>query len=839
MNASAFPLTGAQAVGAMARGRDKAGARLIFQRCDGKSAGETVILSRARRRLSAIVKQHADRSRPHIVCVYRKGEPWAPTDFSVRARKRWRHTRIGPNDTVAIIYAPRGGGGSGSRGGKAAGIGLLVATIALAAQGDPKRQRDHRVNFGVVTTTPRRMRAEGVSDAAHAIHIATWAASTAYRRRERRTVRMEWAGKLIKPNDKCLIDAWYFDGAETVGVFSRTDNNLNLDQPITLQPGSFGMLRGRDGREFGPIGLTQVDDDTIAMNAVDLAAAQAQTGLTIDQVLSTATQAPTSLVIGDLTTVSDSWLVRSIRFNGENEVEIEAVYDAPGVWNDLGEAIIGPPPPPSSGLVNQAAIDIAYLSASAAQSGTQMYMNWSAGRPRAPVNYVIRISYDDWETYEDAYHGPQSSGTYPVRDTLDPIKVRAFAYAADGQRSAVRETQFSAPSAVVSGKTSIMRVDYDELVAGIRYRSQQLPTIDPLFSTVLEGMVDGYNANRLAETGLRRTEEVRTELTQALVATSYEIRSEFQQGFATVYEQTAALAAADQTFAGQLSQFNARLGDNEAALDTEIFVRTNQASALSQQITSLTATFTGHAAATNLSLQALATADQAIAQQVSQVSARLGNLMAEGLVQFAAVAKPAGVFARFAVLLRAEAGGAAYETGLYLELIQQGSTFYSQLFVDTNRFIIGNPLTRTIPFSVVDGVTYIDEVVIRSGTISRHASTDSGTRSAVISLPVRVGSRVNIIGVYQGGHSGVNGAPSNMHIQRNGGTIKSVPVSFVTYIVNNGASLAYYNCTIAMASYDVGYNGTDTIHVYTDQAFVLDGVLDLNGVSVQAVCFNK
>ena len=95
-----------------------------------------MILSRARRRLSAIVKQHADRSRPHIVCVYRKGDPWAPTDFSVRMRKAWRDTRIGPNDTVAIIYAPRGGGGAaGSRGGKAAGIGLLVATIALAAIG--------------------------------------------------------------------------------------------------------------------------------------------------------------------------------------------------------------------------------------------------------------------------------------------------------------------------------------------------------------------------------------------------------------------------------------------------------------------------------------------------------------------------------------------------------------------------------------------------------------------------------------------------------------------------------------------------------------------------------
>lgn len=111
---------------------------VIFQRADGKAAGDTIDLPRARRRLSAIVKRHADRTRPHIVCVYRKGETWAPTDFSVRMRKQWSSTRIGPNDTVAIIYAPRGGGGGaagGGRAGKAAGIGLLVATIALAAVG--------------------------------------------------------------------------------------------------------------------------------------------------------------------------------------------------------------------------------------------------------------------------------------------------------------------------------------------------------------------------------------------------------------------------------------------------------------------------------------------------------------------------------------------------------------------------------------------------------------------------------------------------------------------------------------------------------------------------------
>lgn len=1347
MNAAAFPQPRSSGSGAKSRAGDQAGARLIFQRCDGKPAGETVILSRARRRLSAIVKQHADRSRPHIVCVYRKDEPWAPTDFSVRMRKTWRHTRIGPNDTVAIIYAPRGGGGAagGNRGGKMAGIGLLVATIALAAvgqfwaigaingaiglaatsavggtiwaatsaallmgagyllskatqpkankddnnrplygvsgggnlarlgdripviygrcwtspdlsqpdytiyegdnqtlfkrmtvglgkyaiktirvgaavmwtaaggvqapftgaqvdiiapgasstlvpgqvasapsvaglevpratgtpayagpfafpadsppqsriqldwtipqgvfgiptsgkyegkqfptnwgvlfeyapcdedgevtgpwetlytesgntlmakprrvttivdipagagryayraqntapgdlpgvnitnmvawealrshipetiiredvteiaikvssgpglgvtafanvevevqrvlpvwdgsswaeaetrkavwaavdilrnsaygvgmvdgqidlarfrhyattltqydtydgvirgpvsvyeamstvlgvmratplrlgnvwslvrdeqqlvrkhvisrrqilrdstgqqfnldlsdgsanvivewshQGDPKRQRDERINFGAVTNSPRRIRAEGVSSAEHAMHIATWAASTAYRRRERRTVRMEWAGRLIKPNDKCLIEAWYFDGVETVGVFGRSGNNLELDQPIVLEPSSYGVLRARDGREFGPILLTQVDETTVAMDTADLAAAQAQTGLTIAQVMSTATQAGTSLVIGDLTTVSDSWLVRSIRFSGENDVEIEAIYDAPGVWSDLGETIIGPPPPPSSGLVNEAAIDIAFLSARAVQTGTQMYMVWSAGRPRVPVNYVVRVSYDDWETYEEAYHGPQNGGDYPVRDTPEPIKVRAFAYAADGQRSGLRETQFVAPRAVISGQTALVRVDYDDLKQGIRYRTQLLPDIDPIFGSALEGMVDAFEGRRLAETGIRKTEQVKQDLTQQIVSVTTEIRAQldsgfadaFQQigvlqtqttslaqsytglsaqlqsGFASYNQQIAALVTQDQAFAGSLTTFNARLGSAETGLSQEVALRANQYGALSQSITNLTATFNNNAASTSQSLQALASADQAIAQQVNQVNARLGNLLAEGLIQFAAVAAPAGVFARFAVILRAQAGGQPFETGLYLELIQQGSTFYGQFFVDTNRFVVGNPLTRSIPFSVIDGTTYIDNAAIRSGTITRHASASSGGRNVTTTLPVQVGGRVTIIGVYRGGQFAVNGSGSNIRIRRNGSDIEVAPVSYVNYPINAGGSQSSYNNTVVMASYDVGYNGEEAIEVILDQATYVGGPFDLVGVSVSAVCNNK
>lgn len=415
------------------------------------------------------------------------------------------------------------------------------------------------------------------------------------------------------------------------------------------------------------------------------------------------------------------------------------------------------------------------------------------------------------------------------------------------------------------------RVDYDDLKQGIRYRTQLLPDIDPIFGSALEGMVDAFEGRRLAETGIRKTEQVKQDLTQQLVSVTTEIRAQLDSGFADAFQQIgvlqtqttslaasytglsaqlqsgfagynqqiAALVTQDQAFAGSLTQFNARLGSAETGLSQEVALRANQYGALAQSITDLTVSFNNNAASTNQSLQALVSADQAIAQQVNQVNARLGNLLAEGLIQFAAVAAPAGVFARFAVILRAQAGGQPFETGLYLELIQQGSTFYGQFFVDTNRFVVGNPLTRTVPFSVIDGTTYIDNAAIRSGTITRHASASSAGRNVTTTLPVQVGGRVTIIGVYRGGQFAVNGSGSNIRIRRNGSDIEVAPVSYVNYPINAGGSQSSYNNTVVMASYDVGYNGVETIEVILDQATYVGGPFDLVGVSVSAVCNNK
>lgn len=716
--------------------------------------------------------------------------------------------------------------------------GSANVIVEWSASGDPKRQREERVNFGAVTNAPRRMRAEGVTGTEHAIHIATWAASTAYRRRERRTFTMELAGRLILPNDKCSIDAWYFDGKETVGIVARSGLNLTMDQPFTLPNAtSYAVLRARDGREWGPVLLTQIDEVTVALDAADVSLAQSQTGLTLAEVLNTPTQAMTSMVIGGLDVVSDSWLVRSVRFSGESQVEIEAIIDDPGVWTDLGEAIVGPPPPPSSGLVNQVAIDIAYIAATAAQRGTQIYMDWSAGRPRVPVNYVVRISYDDWETYEDAYHGPASSGSYPVQDTNGFIKVRAFAYSGDGQRSAVRETQFSAPQAVVSGQTAKVRISYDELMAGIRYRTSLIPELSDLFDVVTEGKIEAFEGRRLAETGIRRIDQVEVEQTTALAATRTQLSATIDANKADVDMKVLALVDEDEALAARQDAFEVEFGETKASLQQEIITRATEAEAVAQQFATLNASIDGRFSSVSSGMQALANEQGAFAQQVSNLSVSFGNFTAGGRVQFAAVAAPAGVFSRYAVTLTAS-NGYQYEAGLYYELIQSGGGFYSQFFIDASRFYIGNPLTRTVPFAVIDGVTYIDNAVIRSGSLSRHAS-DEGTTSVSVSIPVQPDGKVTISAVYSGGQQLANGGAAYLFLYRNGNLIKQHLINIAQIPVSGGSILSTYGTTVVQFSYDTGYTGTETISALLSQASGSPAALQLSGLSIAVSSYMK
>lgn len=338
--------------------------------------------------------------------------------------------------------------------------GSADVIVEWYAGGDPKRLRSQRITFGAQTNVPRRMQATGATSAEHAIHLATWAAATAYFRRERRSLSLDLAGRLVLPNDLAMIDAWYFDAGPVAGIIdAQTDPEdgpitITLDSEITIEEGSYGLLRARDGREWGPIALTQ-DGATVILDADDVAQAQTQTGLSLDDVLATRTQAMTTIVIGTLSEVQDAWLIRSVQFSGET-ANLEAVFDAPQVWSALAEPIVVPPPPPSSGLENEASVATPWVSAKGVQRNGAMFVDWAVGRARADgVTYVVAISYDNWATSEEIARGPATSGTYPLREVDITIYVRAWTVSANGLRSPFVSTQFSAVPAIIDLGNSV------------------------------------------------------------------------------------------------------------------------------------------------------------------------------------------------------------------------------------------------------------------------------------------------------------------------------------------------------------------------------------------------
>ncbi|PZU87354.1 MAG: hypothetical protein DI527_18945 [Chelatococcus sp.] len=335
------------------------------------------------------------------------------------------------------------------------------------ADGDPRRRREQRVTFGSQTANPRRMAATGARTGEHAVHLATWAAAVAYYRRERRAFSMEYAGRMLLPNDSALIDAWYFDPVEAAGVIDRDDYALTLDTEIELAPDSWAILRGRDGLEWGPIGLTQ-EGGRVLLNPDDCDQAETISGLSLDDVLNTATQEFTTVVIGALTELQSAWLIRSLAFEGETTVNVEAVFDAPQVWSALAEPIYVPPPPPSSGLETEASISIAYVSAQAVQQNGAVFMAWSIGRARQAAEYQILISYDDWTTSEMAYRGPSASGSYPLREFEGTIRVRARGIGASGIVSPWKETAFSvAPAILDLGNAGAGTLPYKAFLQGL------------------------------------------------------------------------------------------------------------------------------------------------------------------------------------------------------------------------------------------------------------------------------------------------------------------------------------------------------------------------------------
>lgn len=324
--------------------------------------------------------------------------------------------------------------------------GAADVIVEYAPDCDPRRKRDVRVTFGTESLTPRRVRVEGVSSYAHAHHIATWMAASAYYRRELRKFSTDRQGRIIGRGDPIRADSWFLSAGRAAGVLSASGSTLTLDTEVEVGASTYAILRDRRGREWGPCKITHPGAalEVIELDGDDVTAAQTATGQSLASVLAADDEDMTSVLCGELTELQDSWLVRSVQHSGRDQIAIEAVYDHPDVWTALGEEPPPEPTPPSTGgLVPPTVPTVAWVRARAATKGAGLAMDWSVRASGAIAAIVVMLSYDEGDTWEQVSASTDTTGTYPIRH-VDGVAVEVIAYAVgtNGLVSATASTTF-------------------------------------------------------------------------------------------------------------------------------------------------------------------------------------------------------------------------------------------------------------------------------------------------------------------------------------------------------------------------------------------------------------
>lgn len=120
-------------------------------------------------------------------------------------------------------------------------------------------------------------------------------------------------------------------------------------------------------------------------------------------------------------------------------------------------------------------------------------------------------------------------------------------------------------------------------------------------------------------------------------------------------------------------------------------------------------------ATTNTAVSTLDGEVTTLASQVSSVEAKANDATASGLVKFEAVAAPAGVTSRFAVMLRQTVGGAYKTAGFYLDLRMVGGELVSEFAVLSDRFVVTDGANTSYPLVFESGVLKLENIVV--GTV--------------------------------------------------------------------------------------------------------------------------
>lgn len=493
--------------------------------------------------------------------------------------------------------------------------------------GDPRRRREVRQTFGTTTTTPRRINLVGVTDHAHAVHLATWMAASNYFRRQVRKLTTEMSGRLVKRNDPAFVDAWFLTDAKVAGVVSRTGNTLTLDTDIEANTDLRVVLRDRQNLDFGPIDFTQGSSPrVIVLNTTDIAALEDLSGLFFQDVFATDAEDMTPAFIGTLTEVREPYIIQSAQPKGRDTVAIEALHDHPSVWEALGEVAIDP----GVSAVGDEDADvptIAYIYAHTIQHSAATSMEWVVGRVRNAAQIIVDLSYDEWATSERVSEGLSTSGNYPLRVPptdvdLGQAYVRAYAINQYGVPGATVNATFTYWRPYITAEWANLTIRLEDLFAGVRRDIEMISAIGEktLREAVrdLDKRIDKLAAAAATEAG--RTYESDKYVKVALEGQVSVVSGDVQNAFAAIEDEQKLRIAEDEAFASRADAIVVELNGAKAAIVDERSARITADGAEATARTTLAAEHADTRAMVVHETTVRADADTALAQDVQVVS---------------------------------------------------------------------------------------------------------------------------------------------------------------------------------------------------------------------------
>lgn len=258
--------------------------------------------------------------------------------------------------------------------------------------------REVRASLALVgSDAPQKVDWFGITD-----HDQCWresvteAAVNAYQR-EFVSFTADWEGKLLVRGDPILVQHPFVQGVETAGLAARSGDALTMDRDLeaAIAGDAYVIVRGRDGREWGPCLVDGIVGRVLTLDAVDRAAVSAGMGNLAD-ILPSGRSERAHLLICDGEMRPFNGLVVSAVPSASGKVDILSVIDAPEVYLADGTETMPSPylPPVLPPAIPTRPLLIglfAELRAGVAQLELEAMWQPSSG---ASNGYVAEVSYD-------------------------------------------------------------------------------------------------------------------------------------------------------------------------------------------------------------------------------------------------------------------------------------------------------------------------------------------------------------------------------------------------------------------------------------------------------------